>query len=55
MPHMHACNYVEVRMCLSEGVDHIVQHIGTKASLSIYPPARTISSPCAQQVHDGEV
>ena len=38
--HMYACNYVEVRTCVSERIDHIVWDIGAKASLSVYPPDR---------------
>jgi hypothetical protein len=38
--HMYACNYVEVRTCVSGRIDHIVRDIGAKASLSVYPPDR---------------
>ena len=41
--HMYACNYVEVRTCVSERIDHIVGDIGAKASLSIYPPAHKVA------------
>ena len=38
MLHEHTRNYVEVRTGLFEWVDHAVRYIGTKASLSVYPP-----------------
>ena len=47
--HVHAGDYVEVRACLFERVDHIVGYIRAKASLSVYPPARKVqqsAQPC---------
>jgi len=40
MVHEHARNDVQVRTCLFQWVDHIMRHIGAKASLSVYPPER---------------
>ena len=37
---MYACEDVEVRTCLFEGVDQMVGHVEANASVSIYPSAR---------------
>ena len=37
---MYACKNVEIRTRLFKGINEMVRHVGTNASLSVYPPAR---------------
>lgn len=45
MLHVYSSNYMEVRTCRFKGINHIMGHIGAKASLSVYPPVGKISPP----------
>ena len=39
MLHMYACEDMEIRTCLFEGVNQMMRHVRANTSVSVYPPA----------------